>query len=75
MKSPSSLHGYSTNVSVAASNHHDYIHRGRTYIESDRMTSSVPMESADQTAWVGGRASTTIVDSIGADDVILSLSI
>ena len=29
------------------------IHRGRTYIESDKMTSSGPMESADQTAWAG----------------------
>ena len=28
-------------------------HRGRTYIESDRMTSSAPMESADQTARPG----------------------
>ena len=36
-------------------------HRGRTYIESDRMTSSAPMESADQTAWAGFRASTTMV--------------
>ena len=36
-------------------------HRGRTYIESDRMMSSAPMESADQTAWAGGRASTTMV--------------
>ena len=38
-----------------------YIHRGRTYIEGDRMTSSGPMESADQTARAGGRASTTMV--------------
>ena len=62
-------------------------HRGRTYIESDRMMSSVPMESADQTAGAEGHASTTMVvlprspalavrsaDSMGADDVILSLS-
>ena len=36
-------------------------HRGRTYIESDRMTSSAPIESADQTARAGGRVSTTMV--------------
>ena len=36
-------------------------HRGRTYIESDRMTSSAQMESADQTARAGGRASTTMI--------------
>ena len=36
-------------------------HRGRTYIESDMMTSSAPMESADQTAWGRGRVSTTMV--------------
>ena len=36
-------------------------HKGRTYIESDRMMSSAPMESADQAAWPGGRASTTMV--------------
>jgi hypothetical protein len=35
--------------------------RGRTYIESDKMTSSAPMESADQTAQAGGRVSTTMV--------------
>ena len=27
--------------------------RGWTYIESDRIASSAPMESADQTAWAG----------------------
>ena len=36
-------------------------HRGRTYIESDRMTSSAPMESADQAARPGGRVSKTMV--------------
>ena len=36
-------------------------HRGRTFIESDRMTSSAPMESADQTARAGGHVSTTMV--------------
>jgi len=38
-----------------------YVHQGRTYTESDRMTSSASMESGDQTAWAGGRASTTMV--------------
>ena len=33
--------------------------RGLTYIESDRITTSAPMESADQAAWAGGRVSTT----------------
>ena len=40
-------------------------HRGRTYIESDRMMSYVPMESADQTARAGGRVSTTMVVMYG----------
>ena len=35
-------------------------HRGRTYVESDRMMSSAPMESADQTARAGARVSTTM---------------
>ena len=34
-------------------------HRVRTYIECDRITTLVPMESADQAAWAGGRVSTT----------------
>ena len=66
---------------------HRYSHRGRTYVESDRMTSYAPVESADQTARGGGRASTAMVvlarhptravwsaESMGADDVILLLS-
>jgi len=35
--------------------------RGWTYIESDRIASSAPMESADQAARAVGRASTTMV--------------
>ena len=46
---------------ICQSKQHGFTHRGRTYIESDRMTSSAPMESADQTAWAGGRASTAMV--------------
>ena len=37
-----------------------FIEEGHICIESHRMTSSAPMESADQTAWAGGRASTTM---------------
>jgi len=33
--------------------------RGLTYIESDRITTSAPMESADQAARAGSRVSTT----------------
>ena len=39
----------------------DGIEEGHTYIESDRMTSSASMDSADQTARAGCRASTTMV--------------
>ena len=50
--------GLLTNLGVGVPHLH---HRVRTYIECDRITTSAPMESADQAAQAGGRVSTTML--------------